>query len=417
LSAPGTLRDEALPSGTMPSGTLPDGNVPRGIPEGEILRGGVLADGSVPGGDVPGAEREGGAPAATSGAIFWRLARALFGSRGNAALSLVMLALFWFTLPPLFRWAVARATWDGLKRSACAPDGACWAFVHARFALFIYGRYPAPEHWRVDLVLMLLGVLCTGTLFARRHRGWWLTALLVIMPAVGGTVLVGGVFGLAFVYTGDWGGLMLNIVLTFVAVAGALPLGVLLAFGRRSRLPIVRWSSIAFIELWRGSPLLAVLFMGLIMLPLFLPGGVTVDNLIRAMLVLTLFESAYMAETVRGGLQGVPSGQIDAALALGMSNAQMQVLVVLPQAMRIAIPGIINIVVDLFKDTTLVSIVGLFELMGVINQSLKDPNWLGLAMEGYTFAAVLFFGACMLISLAGQVLERRFGSAAVAPRR
>ena len=401
----------------MPSGTLPDGNVPRGIPEGEILRGGVLADGSVPGGDVPGAEREGGAPAATSGAIFWRLARALFGSRGNAALSLVMLALFWFTLPPLFRWAVARATWDGLKRSACAPDGACWAFVHARFALFIYGRYPAPEHWRVDLVLMLLGVLCTGTLFARRHRGWWLTALLVIMPAVGGTVLVGGVFGLAFVYTGDWGGLMLNIVLTFVAVAGALPLGVLLAFGRRSRLPIVRWSSTAFIELWRGSPLLAVLFMGLIMLPLFLPGGVTVDNLIRAMLVLTLFESAYMAETVRGGLQGVPSGQIDAALALGMSNAQMQVLVVLPQAMRIAIPGIINIVVDLFKDTTLVSIVGLFELMGVINQSLKDPNWLGLAMEGYTFAAVLFFGACMLISLAGQVLERRFGSAAVAPRR
>jgi general L-amino acid transport system permease protein len=331
-------------------------------------------------------------------------------------LSLAMLALFWLTLPPFLRWAVARATWDGISRRACAPDGACWAFVHARFVLFIYGRYRAPEHWRVDLVLVLLGVLCTGTLFARRHRGWWLTALLVIMPVFGGIMLIGGVFGLPFVYTGDWGGLMLNVVLTFVAVVGALPFGVLLAFGRQSRLQIIRWGAIAFIELWRGSPLLAVLFMGLIMLPLFLPGGVTLDSLIRAMLVLTLFESAYMAETVRGGLQGVPPGQTDAALALGMSHAQMQLLVVLPQAMRIAIPGIINIVVDLFKDTTLVSIAGLFELMGVITQSLKDPAWLGLAFEGYTFAALMFFGARMLISLAGQVLERRFGSAAVAPR-
>lgn len=366
--------------------------------------------------DAPGVAAR-ALPVVAPGVALARVARALFGSRGNALLSLVMLGLFWLTLPPFFRWAIERATWDGLSRRACAPDGACWAFVHARFALFIYGRYPAPEHWRVDLVLVLLGILCTGTLFARRHRGWWLTALLVVMPVVGGTMLVGGVFGLPFVYTGDWGGLLLNIVLTFVAVAGALPLGVLLAFGRQSRLPVMRWGSIAFIELWRGSPLLAVLFMGLIMLPLFLPNGVTVDNLIRAMLVLTLFESAYMAETVRGGLQGVPPGQTDAALALGMSHGQMQLLVVLPQAMRIAIPGIINIVVDLFKDTTLVSIVGLFELMGVITQSLKDPNWLGLAMEGYTFAALLFFGACMLISLAGQVLERRFGSAAVAPRR
>jgi general L-amino acid transport system permease protein len=345
-----------------------------------------------------------------------RVARALFGTRGNAVLSVAMLALFWLTLPPFLRWAVTRATWDGISRTACAPDGACWAFVHARFALFIYGRYPAAEHWRVDLVLVLLGVLCTGTLFARRHRGWWLTALLVLMPVVGGVMLIGGVFGLPLVYTGDWGGLMLNIVLTFVAVAGALPLGVLLAFGRQSRLPIVRWGSIAFIELWRGSPLLAVLFMGLIMLPLFLPGGVSLDSLLRAMLVLTLFESAYMAETVRGALQGVAASQTDAALALGMHHAMTQLLVVLPQAMRIAIPGIINIVVDLFKDTTLVSIVGLFELMGVITQSLKDPAWLGLAFEGYTFAAVLFFGACMLISLAGQVLERRFGSASVAPR-
>jgi general L-amino acid transport system permease protein len=343
--------------------------------------------------------------------------RALFGTKLNAALTMVMLLLVYLTVPPFLNWALAHATWDGLSRRACAPDGACWAFVRARFGLFIYGRYPQPERWRVDVAMVLLAVIATGTLFAPRGRGWWLLALLTVVPTVGSVLLIGGVFGLPHVETGDWGGLMLNVVLTFVAVVGSLPLGILLAFGRQSSLPVVRWGSIAFIELWRGSPLLAVLFMGLIMLPMFLPAGMTVDNLIRAIVVMTLFESAYMAETVRGGLQGVPKGQTEAALALGMHTATAQVLVVLPQAMRLAIPGIINIVVDLFKDTTLVSIVGLFELMGVINLSLKDPNWLGLAIEGYTFAMGLFFVACLVISLAGQTLERQFGSAARTPRR
>jgi general L-amino acid transport system permease protein len=341
----------------------------------------------------------------------------LVGSPVNAVLTAVMLALFYLTVPPFLHWAVASATWEGLSRKACAPDGACWAFVTARFPLFIYGRYPAPERWRVDLALALLAVLSAGTLFAPSRRGWWLLGLLVLMPAAGSVLLVGGVFGLPAVATGDWGGLMLNVVLTFVAVVGSLPFGIMLAFGRQSSLPVVRWGSIGFIELWRGSPLLAVLFTGLVMLPMFLPNGVTVDNMIRAIVVLTLFTSAYMAETVRGALQGVPRGQTEGALALGMHQFGAEVLVVLPQAMRLAIPGIINIVVDLFKDTTLVSIVGLFDLMGVINQSLKDPNWLGLAMEGYTFAMVLFFAACLVISLIGQVLERRFGSAARTPRR
>ncbi len=346
-----------------------------------------------------------------------RVLRALFGSPGNAILSLVMLGLLYLAVPPFLRWAVADATWDGMSRRACAPDGACWAFVKARFALFIYGRFPQPERWRVDLAMALLAIIAAGTLFAPRRRGWWLLALLLFMPVAGWVLLVGGMFGLPSINTGDWGGLMLNVTLTYIAVVGSLPLGIALAFGRQSTLPVVRWGSIAFIELWRGSPLLAVLFMGLIMLPMFLPNGVTVDNFVRAAVVMTVFESAYMAETVRGGLQGVPRGQSEAALALGMHHAWAQILVVLPQAMRLAIPGIINIVVDLFKDTTLISIVGLFDLMGVINQSLKDPNWLGLAMEGYTFAVLLFFLACLVISLAGQVLERRFGSAARIPRR
>jgi general L-amino acid transport system permease protein len=342
--------------------------------------------------------------------------RAFFGTPANAIMTLVMLFLFWLAVPPVLRWGVTHATWEGLSRKACLPAGACWAFVRERFALFIYGRYPQPERWRVDVVLILFAIVTAGALLARR-RGWWLATLVVVVPIAGGVLLVGGIFGLPYVYTGDWGGLTLNVVLTFVTVVASLPLGILLAFARRSQLPVVRWGAIGFIELWRGSPLLAVLFMGLIMMPIFLPNGVSVDNLLRAIVVLTLFVSAYMAETVRGGLQGVDQGQTDAALALGMHSAAVQLLVILPQAMRLSIPGIINIVVDLFKDTTLVSIVGLFDLMGVINQSLKDPAWLGLAIEGYTFAVLLFFIACLMISLAGQVLERRFGSAAHLPRR
>ena len=339
-----------------------------------------------------------------------RVVRALFGSLGNALLSLFMIALFAVLVPPFVRWAFVAATWQGVSRRACAPDGACWAFVTARLPLLLYGRYPLAERWRVDVAFVVLAIAVAGCLFARRRRGLFLLALLVGVPAVGGVLVIGGVFGLPWVDAADWGGLMLNVILSYVTIACALPLSVLLAFGRRSRLPVVRAGSVAFIEFWRGVPLLAVLFMGLIMLPMFLPAGTTVPNLFRAIVVLTLFESAYLAETVRGGLQGVPRGQTEAAMAIGMHPAQAQILVVLPQAMRLAIPGIINIVVDLFKDTTLVSIVGLFDLMGMITQSLKDPAWLGLATEGYTFSAAVFFVCCLVFSLAGGFLERRFGA-------
>jgi general L-amino acid transport system permease protein len=325
--------------------------------------------------------------------------------------------LFAFTVPELLRWAFLDATWDAVNRRACAPDGACWAFIRARFPLFIYGRYPLAERWRVDLCFVLLAIACLGCLFAGRRRGVFLIALLLGVPVIGGVLLVGGIFGLPAVETADWGGLMLNVILSFITMTCALPLGILLAFGRRSGLPILSWGSTAFIEFWRGVPLLAVLFMGLIMLPMFLPDGMTVPNLVRAVVVLTLFESAYLAETIRGGMQGVPSGQAEAAMALGMHHAQVQLLIVLPQALRISIPGIINIAIDLFKDTTLVSIVGLFDLMGVITQSLKDQSWLGLATEGYTFAAAMFFVCCLFFSLAGGFLEREFGNAGQTPRR
>lgn len=333
--------------------------------------------------------------------------RALFGTPGTAVLTLAVAALLAWAVPPMLRWGVTGATWVAENRRGCAPDGACWAFIRARLGLFLYGGYPPPEQWRVDLAAVLAGAALLGCLFARHRRGAWFALLLVGVPVVDGVLLAGGLLGLRPVATADWGGLTLNAVLSFVAVGGAIPLGTALALGRRSPLPFVRGLCVALIEFWRGVPLLGVLFMGLVLLPMVLPQGVTVDNLVRALVVLTLFASAYMAEVVRGGLQGVPTGQREAAAALGLHPVQANLTVVLPQAWRIALPGVVNVVVDLFKDTTLVSVVGLFDLMGVVNQSLKDQAWLGLAQEGYAFAAVLFFGCCLVLSLVGSVLERR----------
>jgi general L-amino acid transport system permease protein len=240
-----------------------------------------------------------------------------------------------------------------------------------------------------------------------RHRGRAVLLLLTVFPVLAGILLVGGVPGLPHVDTSQWGGLMLDVIVSFVTVAGALPLGILLALGRRSQLRVVRTLSIGFIELWRGVPLLTVLFMSAVMVPLFLPQGVSVDRLIRAMVAFTLFNAAYMAETVRGGLQGVPEGQEEAAYSLGLSWWQVQTFVTLPQALRHVVPGIVNNIVDLFKDTSLITIVGLVDLLGAANQALKDPAWLGLAKESYVFTAVLFFACCFAMSSYGRRVERR----------
>jgi general L-amino acid transport system permease protein len=240
-----------------------------------------------------------------------------------------------------------------------------------------------------------------------RHRGRAVLLLLTVFPLLAGVLLVGGVPGLPYVDTSQWGGLMLDVIVSFVTVAGALPLGILLALGRRSQLRVVRTLSIGFIELFRGVPLLTVLFMSAVMVPLFLPQGVSVDRLIRAMVAFTLFNAAYMAETVRGGLQGVPEGQEEAAYSLGLSWWQVQAFVTLPQALRHVVPGIVNNVVDLFKDTSLITIIGLVDLLGAANQALKDPAWLGLAKEGYAFTAVMFFACCFAMSSYGRSVERR----------
>jgi general L-amino acid transport system permease protein len=340
-------------------------------------------------------------------AAFWAW-RNLFGTWLDTLLTLLVLAVLALIVPPLFRWAVADATVSGVSRAACGGDGACWTFIRMRLPTFFYGHYPSEELWRVHLAtLLLVGFAAPVMREHVRHRGVWLLLLLTLFPLLAGILLVGGVPGLPFVDTSAWGGLMLDVIISFVTVAGSLPLGILLALGRRSTLPVVRTLSIGFIELWRGVPLLTVLFMSAVMVPLFLPQGVTVDRLVRAMIALVLFNAAYMAEVVRGGLQGVPVGQEEAAYSLGLHWAQVQRTVVLPQALRIVVPGIVNTVVDLFKDTTLVTIIGLTDLLGAVNLALKDPAWLGFATEGYVFSAAVFFVCCFAMSAYGRSFERR----------
>jgi general L-amino acid transport system permease protein len=336
------------------------------------------------------------------------LRRNLFNSPGNSALTFIAALVLAISLPAVWRWAVAQADLWGDSKSACVDAGACWVFVRVRLPVFIFGQYPPAQQWRVlTAFALLVGFAVPALRDGTPHRALFVVLLLTVFPLLAGVLLVGGVPGLPFVDTTLWGGLMLDVVISFVTMAGSLPLGILLAYGRRSQLAGIRTVSVAFIELWRGVPLLTVLFMAAVLLPLFLPNGATVDRLLRAMGALVLFNAAYMAEVVRGGLQGVNAEQEEAAQSLGLSWWRTQSLVVLPQAMRIIVPGIINTAVDLFKDTTLVTIVGLSDLLGAVNQSLKDPAWLGLAPEGYAFAAIVFFICCFAMSAYGRSFERR----------
>jgi general L-amino acid transport system permease protein len=359
----------------------------------------------LPGGDFGGLfDGPQGGPARV---VDW-LRRNLFSSVTNTLLTLLVLGLLWLVVPPLFEWAITHATIAGDSKDACTGDGACWTFIKLRLHTFFWGHYPDGELWRLVLAAGLLIAFASPVMRDRiRHRGIYVLLLLTLFPLLAGILLVGGVAGLPFVDTSLWGGLMLDVIISFVTVAGALPLGILLALGRRSQLPVMRYFSIGFIELWRGVPLLTVLFMSAVMVPLFLPYGVSIDRLIRAMVAFTLFNAAYMAETVRGGLQGVPIEQEEAAYSVGLKWWQVQVFVTLPQALRIVVPGIVNNIVDLFKDTSLVTIIGLVDLLGAVNQSLKDPAWLGLAKEGYVFTAFVFFVCCFGMSSYSRRFERR----------
>jgi general L-amino acid transport system permease protein len=346
-------------------------------------------------------------PAAGVGVLGWLRAN-LFSSPLNSALTLLALYLLYLALPPLLQWAFIDADWVGTSRDDCGSGGACWVFINVRLYQFLYGFYPEAEVWRVNSAMLLF--LGPGSLlFIRRFpwKGWLGAALLLVYPLLAFGLFHGGWLGLPVVETARWGGLMLTLVLAFTGIVAALPLGVLLALGRRSRMPVVKALCVGFIEFWRGVPLITVLFMSSVMLPLFLPTGMDFDKLLRAMIGIILFQSAYMAEVVRGGLQAIPKGQYEAAAALGLGYGRTMALVILPQALKLVIPGIVNTFIALFKDTSLVLIIGLFDLLSIVQSAFADPKWLGYSVEGYVFAAVVYWVFCFGMSRYSQALERK----------
>jgi general L-amino acid transport system permease protein len=350
------------------------------------------------------------APNRSVGPVAW-LRSNLFNGPISSLFTLLAVWALIAGLTPVFEWAVINADWLGETREACDSGGACWVFINARFEQFIYGFYPDALHWRVDLTFVLFAVLIAWLAIPRLPAKPWAAVItLVVFPIVAFCLLHGGLFGLKAVPTYEWGGLMLTLVLAVVGIVGALPIGVMLALGRRSKMPIIKSFCVIFIEFWRGVPLITVLFMASVMLPLFVPAEINLDKLVRALIGITLFQSAYIAEVVRGGLQAIPRGQSEAAAALGLGYWKRTGLIVLPQALKMMIPGIVNTFIALFKDTSLVLIIGLFDLLAIVQASLADPDWLGYAIEGYVFAALVFWIFCFSMSRYSQYLERRLNT-------
>ncbi len=360
------------------------------------------------------------APAGEKGAGAW-VRKNLFATPADSILTIIGLLIVAWILPPFLDWAFFSAQWTGADRSVCAtvaqggvqPDGwsgACWAFVNAKFMQFMLGRYPDAERWRPILTAVIFVALLVPLLIPSAPRKI-LNAVLFffVFPFVAFVLLTGGWFGLRPVETPLWGGLMVTLVLSFVGIAVSLPLGIILALGRRSQMPIVKMLSVIFIETVRGVPLVTVLFMASVMLPLFLPAGVSFDKLMRALVGVALFASAYMAEVIRGGLQAIPKGQYEGADSLGLGYWQKMTLIVLPQALKLVIPGIVNTFIGLFKDTSLVYIIGMFDLLGIVRQNFSDATWASAQtpITGLIFAAFVFWLFCFGMSRYSIFMERR----------
>ena len=354
------------------------------------------------------------APANMLGAVAW-VRQNLFSSPASGLLTIAsILFVFWIT-PDLVRYLLIDAVWSAPDGAACrAPGtGACWAYVGRKFSFFMYGSYPREEVWRVDLTL-ILGAALIGWLLVPRFGRKWLASLLffVVYPVVAYGLLHGALGLLPVVETNLWGGVFVSLLVSAVGIVVSLPFGVVLALGRRSQLPFVKFACVVFIELCRGVPLITVLFMANTMLPLFVPQEWTPDRLLRPLIGIALFASAYMAEVVRGGLQAMPKGQFEGAMALGLGYWQMMRLVVLPQALTMVIPGIVNSFIALFKDTTLVAIVGIFDFLRTVDTARLDPVWAGptISTTGYVFAALFYWVFCFTMSRYSQMLERKLSS-------
>ena len=350
-------------------------------------------------------------PLGVHGPLAWVRAH-LFGGPGSIIMTLLGAAFVALFLPGLIRFLFIDAVWTAPDGAACrAPGaGACWAYVAQKFSYFMYASYPRGDVWRVNLCLVVGAILILWLLWPRAPRKGIGGLLFFIVYPVFAFVFLHGwrAVGLQEVPTDLWGGVFVSLLVSLVGIVISLPGGVLLAMGRRSRLPIVKFCSVVFIEFVRGVPLITVLFMANLMLPLFVPANWTPDRLLRPLIGISLFASAYMAEVVRGGLQAVPKGQFEGAQALGLGYWQMMRMIVLPQALTIVIPGIVNTFIGLFKDTTLVAIVGISDFLRTVDTARLDPAWAGptISTTGYIFAALFYFVFCFSMSRYSAMIER-----------
>ncbi len=337
-------------------------------------------------------------------AIQW-LRTNLFGGWASTAFTLLLLYVLWKGVPPIIDWAFLDAVWRPDAKACRDAEGACWGFIAEKHRFILFGTYPYEQHWRpalASVILIGLWVFSAIRVFWR----WWLLIVWVVGLALIGALMWGGILGLPYVENERWGGLILTLLLSTFGVAFAFPLSILLALGRRSDMPVIRALCVGYIELIRGVPLISVLFMASVMLPLFLPSGVTIDKMVRAQLAIVMFAAAYLAEVVRGGLQAIPRGQYDAAHALALSYWRRTGLIILPQALRISVPPLVNTFIALFKDTSLVLIIGLFDLLSTIKISLTEPAWNGFGIEAYVFASLVYFAFCFAMSRYSKSFER-----------
>ncbi|UJW73580.1 amino acid ABC transporter permease [Rhizobium sp. SL42] len=362
-----------------------------------------------------------GLPAPMSGnsASGW-MRKNLFATPLDTVMTVVFGAVIIWFVTSVFDWLFISAVWSGDGRAACAtlvqggtqPDGwsgACWAYVGDWFTQFMVGSYPRDQLWRPILIAVLFVAILIPFLIPKAPRkGLNALLLLIVLPIVAYVLLLGGSFGLTHVETSQWGGLMVTLILSFIGIVVSLPFGILLAMGRRSQMPIVKAASVGFIELVRGVPLITVLFMASVLLPLFLPPGDNIDKFVRALVGVSIFASAYMAEVIRGGLQAIPKGQYEGADSLGLNYGQKMFFIIMPQAIKLVVPGIVNTFIGMFKDTSLVSIINMYDLLGIVKASFGDARWITpvTPLTGLIFAGFIFWIFCFGMSRYSAFIER-----------
>ena len=366
-------------------------------------------------------------PKTQIGVILW-LKENLFSTWSNGLLTFLSLYVLFISVPPLLNWLIFSANFNfgtinifGLSiqfseematNLNCGKDGACWPFIYEKFDMFIYGFYPREELWRPNAVFALTALLFLAVKLTKnlKNKNKVLISLLISYPILSYFLLLGGLGILPVVETYKLGGLMLTLIIAAVGIIISFPIGILLALGRQSELSTVRFFSVMYIEFIRAVPLITILFMASNVLPLFFDSGISMDKLVRALIAITLFQAAYMAEVVRGGLQAIPKGQYEAADAIGLSYYQKNILIVLPQALKISIPNIVGSSISLFKDTTLVLIIGLMDFLAVVTAAAADKEWLGRHLEGYLFVAMVLWVMLYTMSRYSKKLELRFNT-------